>query len=102
MSASHLISWGSTGNDVFDYTKEVLTGGQKLDRVQEEYLRNRIMSIMLCTNWVCAGAFVDHEWVSSRTIFQQEEEILSRHWISKSMSRVLCNGAYYGSQRPRT
>ena len=39
-------------------------------------LRKRIMSIMLCTNWVCAGTFVDHEWVSSRTIFQQEEDFL--------------------------
>ena len=59
------------------YTKEALTGGQILDRVQEEYLRKRIKSIMLCTNWVCAGAFVDHEWVSSRTIFQAGGRILS-------------------------
>ena len=59
------------------YTKEASTGGQILDREQEEYLKKRIMSIMLCTNWVCAGTFVDHEWVSSRTIIQQEEEILS-------------------------
>ena len=59
------------------YTKEALTGGQILDREQDEYLRKRIMSIMLCTSWVCAGTFVDHEWVSSRTIIQQEEEILS-------------------------
>ena len=58
-------------------SKEALTGGQILDRVQEEYLRKRIKSIMLCTNWICAGAFVDHEWVTLRTIFQQEEEILS-------------------------
>ena len=57
------------------YTKEALTRGQMLDRVQEEHLRKRIMSIMLCTNLVCAGAFVDHESVSSRTILQQEEEI---------------------------
>ena len=42
-----------------------------------EYLRKRVMSIMLCTNWVCAGAFVDDAWVSSRTIFQQEDAILS-------------------------
>ena len=58
-------------------TKEALTGGQILDRVQEEYLRKRIKSIMLCTNCVCAGAFVDHGWVSSRTIFHQEEAFLS-------------------------
>ena len=27
--------------------------------------------------WVCAETFVDHEWASSRTSVQQEEEILS-------------------------
>ena len=64
------------GGCVWIYTKEALTGGQILDREHEEYLRKRIMSIMLCTNWVCAGAFVDHEWLSSRTNIQQEEEIL--------------------------
>ena len=36
-----------------------------------------MMSFMLCTNWVCAGTFADHEWVSARTIIEQEEEILS-------------------------
>ena len=41
-----------------------------LDRVQEEYVRKRIMSIMLCTKMgLCRE--------SSRTIFQLEEEILS-------------------------
>ena len=55
------------------FSKEALTGGQILHPVQEEYLRKRIMS----TNWVCAGAFVDNGWVSSRKIFQQEEETLS-------------------------
>ena len=62
---------------MWSYTKEAFIGGQILDREQEEYLRKRIMSIRLCTNWVCAGASVDDEWVSSRTIIQQEEEILS-------------------------
>ena len=57
--------------------KEALTGGQILDRVQEEYLRKRIKSITLCTNWVCEGAFIDHEWVTSRTFSPQEEDILS-------------------------
>ena len=56
------------------YTKEALTGGQILNR---EQVKKRIMSFMLCTNCVCAGTFVDHEWVSSRTIIQQEEENLS-------------------------
>ena len=62
------------------YTKEALTGGQILDLEQEEYLKKRMMSIMLCTNWVCAGT---HEWVSSRTIIQQEKEILSMALRSK-------------------
>ena len=39
------------------YTKEALTGGQILDREQEEYLKKRMISIMLCRNWVCAGTF---------------------------------------------
>ena len=52
------------------FTREALTGGQILAREQEEYLKKRMMSIMLCTSWVCAGIFVDHEWVSSRTIIQ--------------------------------
>ena len=69
-------------------TKEALTGGQILDWVLEEFLRKRVMSMMLCTNWVRAGAFVDHEWVSTRTIFQQEEEFLAWYWISKSMFRA--------------
>ena len=43
----------------------------------DEYLKKRLMSIMLCTNWVCAGSSVDHEWVSESTISQHEEEILS-------------------------
>ena len=84
------------------YSKEALTGGQVLGQAQEEYLRKRVMSIMLCTNWVCAGAFVDHEWVSSRTIIQQEEEIFEAwYWISKLMSRARYNGACCGSLRPR-
>ena len=29
----------------------------------EEYLKRRMMSIMLSLNWVCAGSFDDHEWV---------------------------------------
>ena len=36
----------------------------------------RMMSIMLCTNRVCAGTFVDHEWVSASTIFQHVEEVI--------------------------
>ena len=33
---------------------------------------------MLCMNWVCAGTFDDHEWVSGSTITQHEEEVMGR------------------------
>ena len=35
------------------------------------------MSIVLRTNCVYVGTFVDHAWVSLRTIIEQEEAILS-------------------------
>ena len=35
-----------------------------------------MMSIMQCTNWVCDGTFVDHEWVSESTISQHVEEVM--------------------------
>ena len=35
-----------------------------------------MLSIMLCTNWVCAGTFDDHEWLSESTISQHVEEML--------------------------
>ena len=34
-----------------------------------------MMSIMLCTNWVCVGTFDDHEWVSESTTTQ--------HWYNE-------------------
>ena len=61
---------------MWTYTKEALTGGRILDKEQEEYLKKtHNVHYALCTTWVCAGAFVDHERVSSRTIIQQEEDI---------------------------
>ena len=56
------------------YTQEALTGGQTLDREHEEYLRK----LMLCTNCVCAGTFVDHEWVSSRLSADEFESNLGK------------------------
>ena len=47
-----------------------------LNPEMEEYLKKRMMSIMLCTNWVCAGTYEDHEWVSERTIAQHAEEVM--------------------------
>ena len=54
------------------YTREVLTIGHTLlgnGRVFEE----RMMSIMLCMNWVCVGTLEDHELVSRSTISQHVE-----------------------------
>ena len=53
--------------------KKIGTGGQILHPEKEEYLKKRMMSLMLCTNWVCAGTFANHEWVSARAIIEQEE-----------------------------
>ena len=58
------------------YTKEALTKGQIPNPAMEEYLKKRMLSNMLCTNWVCAGTFVDHEWVSESTITQHVEEVM--------------------------
>ena len=58
-------------------TKAVLTRGQILILEMEEHLKKRMMSIMLCTNWVCAGTFEDHEWVSESTISQHVEELVA-------------------------
>ena len=69
---------------------------------QVEHLKKRMLSIMICTNWVCAGAFVDHDWVSERTIIQYEEEILGLELTTESMSHVWCNGVFYGFQHPRS
>ena len=35
-----------------------------------------MLSIMPCKNWVCAGTFDDHEWVSESTITQHVEEVM--------------------------
>ena len=53
---------------IWIYTKEALTQRQLPNPETEEFLKKRMMSIMLCMNWVCAGTFVDHEWVSESTI----------------------------------
>ena len=42
----------------------------------EEYLKRPLLSTMLCENWVSAGTFNDHEWVSESTITQHEEEVM--------------------------
>ena len=60
------------------YTKEAVRKGQIPNAAVEGYLKKRMLSIMLCINWVCAGTFVDHEWVSESTISQHVEEVMGR------------------------
>ena len=60
------------------YTKMVLTEWRKPTSEMDEYLKRRMLSIMQCVNWVCAGTFDDHEWVSESTIAEQEEVVMSR------------------------
>ena len=57
------------------YTKDALTKGQIPNPAMEEYLKKRMLFIMLCTNWVCAGTFEDHEWVSESAISLHMEEV---------------------------
>ena len=46
---------------------------KKKRRQKDKY---RIQHGMLCTSWVCAGTFVDHEWVPESTISQHVEEVM--------------------------
>ena len=59
------------------YTKEVLTRGQILNPEMEEYLKKRMMSIMVCTSWVCPGGFRRSRMgVSESTQSQHAEEVM--------------------------
>ena len=57
-------------------TKEVLIRGQIPNPEMEEYQKERMMSIMLCTNWICADTFENHEWVSESIVTQHVEEVM--------------------------
>ena len=63
---------------VWIYTKMVLTEWRKPTPEMQEYLKRRMLSFMLHVNWVCAGTFDDHEWVSETTTVEQEEEVTGR------------------------
>ena len=61
------------------WIKGVLTRWQKPTPKVAEYLKRRLLSIMLCLKWVCAGTPNDHEWVSeSTTALQGEDEVMGR------------------------
>ena len=42
------------------YTKMVLSAWRKPTPEMQEYLKRRMLSIMLCVNWVYAGTLDDH------------------------------------------
>ena len=56
--------------------QKALTREQIPNPAEEGILKKRMLSIMLCTKWYCAGTFVDHEWVSEGTISQHVDEML--------------------------
>ena len=59
-------------------SKMVLSEWRKPTPEMQEYLKRRMLSIMLCVHWVCAGTLDDQEWVSDSIIAEQEEEVMSR------------------------
>ena len=68
------------------HTKEALTGGHILDWEQEEYLKRRKMSIILCPNWVCAGTGSQRP----RTRIEPWEVIWKSKSITKSSMVLSC------------
>ena len=73
------------------YTKEALTSSQISTPQTEEYLKQRLMSIMLCMNWVCVGTFDDYELVSVSTIHQCEEEMMGMELDHGSLHQTRLN-----------
>ena len=61
------------------YNIGVVTGRQKPTPEIQEYLKRQLLSIVLCTSWVCAGTFDDHEWVSESAI-AIEEKVMGREF----------------------
>ena len=59
-----------------DPQQVVAFGATGTPREMQEYLKRRILSAMLCVNWVCAGNFERHEWVSESTMAEQEDEVM--------------------------
>ena len=57
------------------YTREAWAKRQRLVPEQGVLEETNVVHFVL-HEYVCAGVFVDHEWVSERTIIQHEEEIL--------------------------
>ena len=71
-------------------------------REMEEYLKKRMMSIMLCTNWVCAGTFEDHEsGVRKHKFPNMLKKWWAWNWIMRLVFRVWYNGACCGFQHQR-
>ena len=84
---------GSVAACMWICTKTVITQRRKPTPEMQEYLKRRMLSIMLFVNWVCAGTFDNHEWVSESTIAEQEEE--------EEVVGALCSGVCCGFPRSR-
>ena len=73
------------------------SGGSPLQKCR--YLKRRMLSIMLCVNWVCEGAFDDDEWVSERQLPCKKKK-WAGSWVAKSVFRAWCSGVCCGFPRP--
>ena len=59
----------------------------------EEYLKQLVLSIMLCMTLVCAGDFDDHERASESTIAEQEEAVMGRELDHDAWYNGACCGS---------
>ena len=79
---------------------------RRVDRLAATHYRNggvpeAAFVVHYAMNWVYAGTFDDHEWVSESILALQEEEVMGKESRStKTVSHVWCNGACCGSPRP--
>ena len=64
------------GSKLWIITQKALTKEQIPNPAMQEFLKKRKLFSVPCTNWVCAGTFLDHKWVSESTISQYEEEVM--------------------------
>ena len=64
------------------YTDKARTQGQIQGPSQEEYSKKRTVSIVICTDWACAGAFVDMNG-------HLKEQVSNMMCLLTSVARVL-------------
>ena len=52
-------------------------GNSRWKRASEEHVKKRMLSIMICTNWVCTDLFVNHEWVLEKHVYNMSK----KYWV---------------------